>query len=106
MLVPAPYKAPKKKAEKEAKETSGGLRRCGASDAKSEDSNAHPSSEEEEEDEEDESLVGGERKGRPPHPWRPNRLRGEKPPPLPEVSATAADSSPEWDPRAQPLVNS
>ena len=29
MLVPAPYKAPKKKAEKEAKKTSGGLRRRG-----------------------------------------------------------------------------
>jgi len=46
MLVPAPYKAPKKKAEKEAKKTRGGLRRRGASDTKSEDSNAHSSSEE------------------------------------------------------------
>ena len=49
MLVPAPYKAPKKKAEKEAKKTRGGLRRRGASDTKSEDSNAHSSSEEDEE---------------------------------------------------------
>ena len=32
MLVPAPYKAPKKKAEREAKKTRGGLRHRGASD--------------------------------------------------------------------------
>ena len=80
MLVPAPYEAPKKEANKKAKETRSGLRRRSASDTKLEDSNAHPSSEEEEEDEEDESLVGGERKGRPPHPWRPNRQRGGKVP--------------------------
>ena len=59
MLVPAPYKAPKKKTEKEAKKTRGGLRRHGASDTKSEDSNAHSSSEEDEEEEGDESPTGG-----------------------------------------------
>ena len=58
MLVPAPYKAPKKEAFKEAKETRSSLRRSGASDTKSEDSNAHPSSEDEEEEEEDESPTG------------------------------------------------
>ena len=47
MLVPAPYEAPKKEAHKEAKETRSGLRRRGASDTKSEDSNTHLSSEEE-----------------------------------------------------------
>ena len=55
MLVPAPYKAPKKEAYKEAKETRSGLRLRGASDAKFEDSSDHPSSEDEEEEaEEDE----------------------------------------------------
>ena len=61
MLVPAPYKAPKKEAHKEAKETRGGLRRRGASDTKSEDSNAHSSSEEDEDEEEEEKgaeIVG------------------------------------------------
>ena len=43
MLVLTLYKVPKKKAEKEAKKTRGGLRRRGASDTKSEDSNAHSS---------------------------------------------------------------
>ena len=32
MLVPAPYKAPEKKAKKKSKEAKGGLRRKGASD--------------------------------------------------------------------------
>jgi len=62
MLVPAPYKAPKKEAFKEAKETRGGLRCRGASDTKSEDSNAHPSFEDEEEEEENESPMGGGKK--------------------------------------------
>ena len=46
MLVPAPYKVPKKEASKKAKETRSGLRRRGASDTRSEDSSDHPSSEE------------------------------------------------------------
>ena len=62
MLVPAPYKAPKKKAEKEAKKTRGGLRRRGALDTISEDSNARSSSEEDEEEEEDKSPAGGRKK--------------------------------------------
>ena len=62
MLVPAPYKAPKKEASKKAKDTRSGLRRRGASNTKSEDSNTHPSSEDEEEEEEDESSMGGEEK--------------------------------------------
>ena len=105
MLVPAPYKAPKKKAEKEAKKTRGGLRHCGASDTKSEDSNTHLSSEEEEEEEEDESPTGGGKKRTASSslevelPKRGKTL-------VPEASTTATDSSPEWDPRAQPLENS
>ena len=52
MLVPAPYKAPKKKTEKEAKETKGGRRCQGTSDTISEDSEARSSSKEDEEEEE------------------------------------------------------
>ena len=62
MLVPVPYKAPKKKAEKEAKKTRGDLHCCGASDTKSKDFNAYSSSEEDEEEEEDEFPVGGRKK--------------------------------------------
>ena len=105
MLLPAAYKAPKKKAKKEAKKTRGGLRRRGASDTKSEDSNARSSSEEDEEEEEDESLAGGRKKR-----TASTSLEAESPKrgktPLPEESTAAADSSPEWDPRAHPLVNS
>ena len=54
MLVPAPCKAPKKKAKKEAKETRGGLRRKGTSDVMSEDTEAHSSAEKDEEEEEEE----------------------------------------------------
>ena len=105
MLVPAPYKAPKKKAENEAKKTRGGLRHRGASDARSEESNAHSSSEEDEDEEEDESPAGGRKKR-----TTSTSLEDESPKrgktPLPEESTAAANSSPEWDPRAQPLVNS
>ena len=78
MLVPTPYKAPKKKTEKEAKKTRGGLRRRGTSDTISEGSDAHSASKEDDEEEEDESPVGEERIGRPPYTWRPSRLKGEK----------------------------
>ena len=79
MLVLAPYKAVKKEAYKEAKEIRSGLCRRSASDTKSEDSNAHPSSEEDEEEEEDESLMGRGKK-RTASPWRLNCLRGEETP--------------------------
>ena len=51
MLVPVPYQAPEKKAEKKAKETRSGLRRKGTSDATSEDAEAYssPAAEDEEE---------------------------------------------------------
>ena len=99
MLVPAPYKAPKKKAEKEAKKTRGGLRRRGTSDTISEGSNARSASEEEEEEEEDEPPAGGRKKR-----TASTSLEAESPKrgktPLPEESTAAADSSLEWDPRA------
>ena len=101
MLVPAPYEAPKKEASKKVKETRSGLRRRDASDTKSEDSIPHPSSEDEEEEEEDESTIGGGKKRTASSSLEaesPKRGKGS----LPEASTTAADSSPEWDPRAQP----
>ena len=106
MLVPAPYEAPKKEASKKVKKTRSGLRRREASDAKSEDSSDAPSSEDEEEEaEEDEPHSGGGKK-RSASPsleaGSPKRGRGSPP----EASTPAADNSPEWDPRAQPLVKS
>ena len=103
MLVPAPYEAPKKEASKKVKKTRSGLRRREASDAKSGDSSDAPSSEEEAE--EDEPHSGGGRKC-DASPFleaeSPKRGKGS----LPETSTTAADSSPERDPRAQPLGKS
>ena len=105
MLVPAPYEAPKKEASKKVKKTRSGLRRRDASDTKSEDSSDHSSSEDEEEEEEDESSMGGGKKR-----TASSSLEAESPKrgksSLPEASTTAANSSPEWDPRAQPLVKS
>ena len=105
MLVLAPYKAPKKKAEKEAKKTQGGLRRRGTSDTISEGSNARSASEEDEEEEEDESPAGARKKRTASIYLEVESPKRGKSPLLKE-STTAADSTPEWDPRAQPLVNS
>ena len=68
MLVPAPYKAPEKKAKKKAKGAKSGPRRKGASDVTSEDAETHSSSaEDDKEEEEINSPPEGEgRKGRPP----------------------------------------
>ena len=106
MPVPAPYEAPKKEASKKVKKTRSGLRRRDASDTKSKDSSDYPSSEDEEEEaEEDEPPVGDGKKRTASSSLEaesPKRGKGS----LPEASTTAADSSPEWDPRVQPLVES
>ena len=105
MLVPAPYKAPKKKAKKEAKRTRGSLRCRGTSDTISKGSNVRSVSEEDEEEEEDESPAGGRKKRAASiHLEAESPKRGKAP--LAEESTAAADSSPAWDPKAQPLVNS
>ena len=117
MLVLAPYRAPKKEANKKAKETRSGLRRRGASDTKSEDSSDAPSSGENEEGEEDEEEEDDEEEEEPESPTRGRKKRTTSSSLeansskrgrtlIPEASTTATDSSPEWDPRAQPLVNS
>ena len=104
MVAPAPYKAPKKKTEKEAKKTRGGLHRRGTSGTISEGSNVCSASEEDNEEEEDESPAGGRKKRTSSiHLEAESPKRGKTP--LPEESITAADSSPEWDPRVDPLVN-
>ena len=111
MLVPPPYKAPKKEANKKAKETRSGLLCRGASDMKSKDSSDPPSSgeneeeEEDEEEEETESPTRGRKKRTASTSLEadsPKRGRTS----IPEASTMATDSSPEWDPRAQPLVKS
>ena len=53
MLIPAPYKAPEKKAEKKAPGTREGLLRKVVPEASSEDDEAHSSPKGEEEEEED-----------------------------------------------------
>ena len=105
MLVPAPYKAPKKKAEKEAKKARGGLRRSGTLDTISEGSDAHSASEEDEEEEEDESPAGGRKKRTASIHLEAEPPKREKAP-LPEESTAAADSGTAWHPWAQPQVNS
>ena len=94
MLVPAPYKVPKKTAEKEAKKTRGGLRRRGTSDTISEGGGGGR------------RIPSGGRKKRTAsaHLEAESPKRGKAP--LPEESTAAADSSPAWDPRALLLANS
>ena len=106
MLVPAPYKAPKKEASKKVKKTRSGLRCREAPDTRSEgSSNATSSLDEEEEAEEDEPhSAGGKKRAASPslEAESPKRGRGSHP----EASTPAADNSPEWDPEAQPLGKS
>ena len=66
MLVSAPYQAPEKKAKRKGKEAKSGLRRKGASDVVSEDTEIHSSPDEDEGEEEESNspLKGGkEEKG-------------------------------------------
>ena len=106
MLVPMPYKAPKKEASKKVKKTRSVLRCRGALDAKSEGSSDAPSSKDEEEEAEEDKLhsEGGKKRAASPslEAESPKRGRGCHP----EASTTAADNSPEWNPRAQPLERS
>ena len=69
MLVPAPYKAPEKKATGKAKGGRNGRRRKGASDVTSEDktrSSAAEDDDDEEEEESDPPPYGGRKIGQPP----------------------------------------
>ena len=105
MLVPAPYKAPKKEASKKVKKTQSGLRYREASDARSEGSSNAPSEDEKEEAKEDEPRSAGWKK-RAASPSleaeSPKRGRGSPP----EASTPAADNRMEWDLEAQLLGKS
>ena len=107
MLVPAPYQAPKKKANKKAKETRSGLRRKGASDVTSEGTETHSSAAEDDEEEEEANT--------PPEGGRKKRAastnleaeaskRGKSS--LADNSAWDVDSSPEPHRRNKPLAAS
>ena len=102
MLVPAPYKAPKKEASKKVKKTRSGLRCRGASDAKSEGSSDAPSSEDKEEEaEEDEPhSVGGEKCAASPslEAESPKRGRGSRPEASPRLPTAAQSGIPEPSP--------
>ena len=106
MLVPAPYKAPKKEAPKQVKKTRSGLRCREAPDTRSEGSSDAPSSKDEgEEAEEDEPRsAGGKKRATSPSLEAESSKRRRGSPP--EASTPAADNSPEWDPEAQPLGKS
>ena len=106
MLVPAPYKAPKKEASKQIEKTRSGLHCREAPDTRSEGSSDAPSSEDEEEEaEEDEPRsAGGKKRAASPslEAKSPKRGRGS---PL-EASTPAADNILERDPKAHPLGRS
>ena len=106
MLVPAPYKAPKKEAPKQVKKTRSGLRCHEPPNTRSEGSSDAPSSENKEEEVEEDEPRSASGKKRATSPSleaeSPKRRRGSPP----EASTTATNSSPEWNPRAQPLVKS
>ena len=104
MLVPAPYKAPEKKAKKKAKGVRSGPCHKGASDMLSEDK-THSSTAEDDDEEEEEitSPPDGGRKKRAAstnlEAEAPKRGKG----PLADNSAWDVDSSPERRPREKPL---
>ena len=106
MLVPAPYKAPKKEAPKQVKKTWSGLHCREAPDTRSEGSSDAPSFEDEEEGAEEVKPRSGGRRKRAASPSleaeSPKRGRGSPP----EVFTPAADNSQEWDPEAQLLGKS
>ena len=64
MLVPTPYEAPEKKAKMKGKEDRGGLRRKGASDVMSEDTDTSSSHGEDVEEEDSNSPHKGGKKKR------------------------------------------
>ena len=107
MLVPAPYKAPEKKAEKEAKGVRGCPRRKGASDVSSEDKTQSSASEDDDEEEEESSSPpdGGRKKRAASTNLEaevPKRGKG----PLADNSTWDVDSSRERRPRSKPLAAS
>ena len=103
MLVPAPYKAP----EKKAKGAKSGPHRKGTSDVTSEDDEAHSSTpednDEEEEEEEENNPPPEERKKKRAAPAHLEAETPKKGKSVPAVNtAWDVDSSPERRPRTKP----
>ena len=111
MLVPAPYKAPEKKAKKKAKGAKSGPRRKGTSDVTSEDDEAHSSvpedNDEEEEEEEENNPPPEERKKKRAASAHLEAETPKKGKGVPAVNtAWDVDSSPERRPRTKPQAAS
>ena len=108
VLVPAPYKAPEKKATRKAKRVRSGARRKGASDATSEDKTRSSTAEDDvyEEEEESDSPPDGGRKKRAAstnlEAGMPKRGKGS----LADKTAWDIDGSPERPLRSKPLTAS
>ncbi|XP_073359133.1 uncharacterized protein [Aegilops tauschii subsp. strangulata] len=107
MLVPAPYQAPEKKAKKKSKEAKGGLRRKGASDIVSEDTETLSSHDEDEEGEEESNspLKGGKKK-RAASVDLDKKASKKGRISLTDDFETDADDVHEWRPRPKPLAGS
>ena len=107
MLVPAPYQAPEKKAKKKSKEAKGGLRRKGASDVVSEDTETLSSHDDDEEEEEESNspLKGGKKKRGASVDLEAEASNKGKIS-LTDDSDTDAEAIPEWRPRSKPLAES
>ena len=111
MLVPAPYKAPEKRAKKKAKGAKSGLGRKGTSDVASEDDKTHSSVPEdndgEEEEEEENNPPPEERKKKRAAPVHLEAEAPKKGKGAPAANtAWDVDSSPERRPRAKPQAAS
>ena len=108
MLVPAPYKAPEKKATKKAKGAKSGRCRKGTPDVTFEDDEVHSSvlkdnGEEEEEEEEESNPPPEERKKKRAASAHPEADTPKKGKSVPAVNtAWDVDSSPERRPRTKP----
>ena len=107
MLVPAPYKAPEKKATGKAKGVQSGPRRKGTSDTTSEDKTRSSAAEDndDEEEESDSPLMGGGKKRAAStilEAEAPNKGKG----PLAGSSAWDVDSTPKRRPRTKPRATS
>ena len=102
MLVPAPYQAPEKKAEKKGQEAKSGLRRKGASDVVSEDTQTHSSPDKDEgEEEESNSPLKGRKKKRGVSTNLEAEASKKGRISLTDDSESDAD---EWCPRSKPLA--
>ena len=111
MLVPAPYKAPEKKAKKKAKGAKSGPRRKGTSDVTSEDDEAHSSvpedNDEEEEEEEENNPPPEERKKKRAAPAHLEAEAPKKGKGVPAVNTSwDVGRGPERRPRTKPQAAS